>query len=111
MPGGDLIVHAKTLSSGSGRRGNSGKFYLYHRGAAIVSLDASLRYPCPIRGGPKSAADNMLLIEPNKQEYTERGRFSPPDRTRAPAWSHPVIANGKLYVRDQETLLCYDVKK
>jgi len=26
-------------------------------------------------------------------------------------WTHPVIANGKLYVRDQDTLFCYDVKK
>lgn len=52
----------------------------------------------------------MLLIEPNKKEYTERGRFSPPDRTRSPAWAHPVIANGKLYVRDQDVLLCYDIK-
>jgi outer membrane protein assembly factor BamB len=52
----------------------------------------------------------VLLIEPNKQEYTERGRFSQPDRTRLPAWSHPVIANGKLYIRDQDTLLCYDIK-
>ena len=27
-----------------------------------------------------------------------------------PAWPHPVIANGKLYLRDQDVLLCYDVK-
>jgi hypothetical protein len=26
-----------------------------------------------------------------------------------PAWAHPVIANGKLYIRDQDLLLCYDV--
>jgi outer membrane protein assembly factor BamB len=52
----------------------------------------------------------MLLIEPSKKEYLERGRFSQPDRTRAPAWAHPVIANGKLYIRDQDVLLCYDVK-
>jgi outer membrane protein assembly factor BamB len=52
----------------------------------------------------------MLLIEPNKKEYVERGRFSQPDRTRSPAWAHPVIANGKLYVRDQDLLLCYDIK-
>jgi len=27
-----------------------------------------------------------------------------------PAWTHPVIANGKLYLRDQDLLFCYDVK-
>lgn len=53
----------------------------------------------------------VLLIEPNPKEYVERGRFDQPDRTKLPAWSHPVIANGKLYVRDQNLLLCYDVKE
>jgi outer membrane protein assembly factor BamB len=52
----------------------------------------------------------LLLIEPNPKEYIERGRFEQPDRTRLPAWAHPVIANGKLYVRDQDVLFCYDVK-
>jgi outer membrane protein assembly factor BamB len=52
----------------------------------------------------------LLLIEPNRKEYVERGRFEQPDRTQTPAWAHPVIANGKLYVRDQDLLLCYDVK-
>ena len=36
--------------------------------------------------------------------------FEQPDRTRLPAWAHPVIANRRLYVRDQDVLLCYDVK-
>ena len=52
----------------------------------------------------------LLLIEPSPKEYIERGRFEQPERTRLPAWAHPVIANGKLYVRDQDTLFCYDVK-
>jgi outer membrane protein assembly factor BamB len=52
----------------------------------------------------------VLLIEPSPKEYLERGRFEQPDRTRLPAWAHPVIANGKLFVRDQDTLFCYDVK-
>jgi outer membrane protein assembly factor BamB len=52
----------------------------------------------------------VLLVEPNREKYVERGRFEQPDRTRLPAWAHPVIANGKLYIRDQDTLLCYDVK-
>ena len=52
----------------------------------------------------------VLLIEPNPKEYAERGRFEQPDRSKLPAWAHPVIANGKLYVRDQDILFCYDVK-
>ena len=52
----------------------------------------------------------MLLIEPNREKYVERGRFEQPDRSRSPAWAHPVIANGKLYLRDQDLLFCYDIK-
>ena len=52
----------------------------------------------------------VVLIEPSRTEYIERGRFEQPDRTRSPAWAHPVIANGKLYIRDQDALFCYDVK-
>jgi outer membrane protein assembly factor BamB len=52
----------------------------------------------------------VLLIEPSAKEYLECGRFEQPDRTKLPAWAHPVIANGKLYLRDQDLLLCYDVK-
>ena len=42
---------------------------------------------------------SILLIEPSSKEYLERGRFDQPDRSDLPAWAHPVIANGKLYVR------------
>jgi outer membrane protein assembly factor BamB len=53
----------------------------------------------------------LILIEPNRERYVERGRFKQPDRTRDPAWTHPVIANGKLYVRDQDVLHCYDITR
>ncbi len=52
----------------------------------------------------------MLLIEPNAKQYVERGRFDQPDRSKQPAWTHPVIANGKLYLRDQDVLLCYAIQ-
>lgn len=52
----------------------------------------------------------VLLIEPTPKAYVERGRVEQPDRTSLPAWAHPAIANGKLYIRDQDALYCYDVK-
>lgn len=53
--------------------------------------------------------DEILLIEPSREEFIERGRFEQPDRTSVPAWAHPIVANGKLYIRDQGLLFCYDV--
>jgi outer membrane protein assembly factor BamB len=69
---------------------------------SIVLADGRLYY--------RTEKGTLLLLEPNKKEYVEHGRFEQPDRTRQTAWSHPVIANGKLYVRDQDLLLCYDIK-
>lgn len=53
----------------------------------------------------------IMLIEASPNGYVEKSRFSQPDRSDSPAWPHPVIANGKLYIRDQDILLCYDVKE
>lgn len=58
----------------------------------------------------REESGTMLLVEPSRTGYVERGRFTQPDRTQLPAWAHPVIANGKLYIRDQGALYCYDVK-
>ena len=52
----------------------------------------------------------VALVEATPRAYSEKGRFDQPDRSGENAWAHPVIAGGKLYLRDQDNLLCYDVK-
>jgi len=52
----------------------------------------------------------LALVEANPSKYVENGKFEQPDRSGEPAWSHPVVANGRLYLRDWDVLLCYDVK-
>lgn len=69
--------------------------------------------------GSVTAADGLLyvrsergpvaLVEPNPKAYVEKGRFDQPDRSGAPSWPYPVVANGRLYLRDQGIMLCYDV--
>ncbi len=53
----------------------------------------------------------IILAEANPKKYVELGRFDQPDRSKLSAWAHPVVANGRLYIRDQELLLCYDIKQ
>jgi outer membrane protein assembly factor BamB len=53
----------------------------------------------------------VALIEASPDGYKEHGRFDQPDRTDKNSWTHPVIAGGKLYLRDQDVLLCYDIKQ
>jgi outer membrane protein assembly factor BamB len=58
----------------------------------------------------------LVLAEASPSGWTEHGRFqleaqSSQRASRGAIWMHPVIANGKLYLRDQEMLSCYDVRK
>jgi outer membrane protein assembly factor BamB len=69
---------------------------------SIAAADGKLYYRN--EGGP------IYLVDANPEKYVERGRFNQPERSRHAAWPHPVIANGKLYIRDQEKLFVYDVK-
>jgi len=55
---------------------------------------------------------DVALVEASPEEYRERGRFTLPDqpeRGRSSAWAYPVVANGKLYIRDLGALWCYDI--
>jgi outer membrane protein assembly factor BamB len=51
----------------------------------------------------------VALIEASPAGYKEHGRFDPPARSDKESWPHPVISHGRLYLRDQDVLLCYDV--
>jgi outer membrane protein assembly factor BamB len=56
---------------------------------------------------------DVALVEATPEAYREKGRFTlpnQPDRGSAKAWAYPVIANGRLYIRDLGSLWCYDIK-
>ena len=55
-------------------------------------------------GGP------IALVAATPEGYKENGRFDQPERSGKETWPHPVVYGGKLYIRDQDVLLCYDVK-
>ena len=58
----------------------------------------------------ESGSGAVAIVEVNPKAYVEKGRFNQPDRSNNKSWAHPVVANGKLYLRDMDVLLCYDVK-
>ena len=54
--------------------------------------------------------DNMVgLAEATPSGYREKGRFGIPEKAQK-SWAHPVVSDGRLYVRNQDTLLVYDIK-
>ena len=50
----------------------------------------------------------MVLIEATPDEYREKSSFMIPD-VRRESWSHPVISGGRLYLKEQDRLYCYDI--
>jgi outer membrane protein assembly factor BamB len=56
-----------------------------------------------------SERGTVAIAEANPQAYTEHGRFQLTVGS-SPTWSHPVVANGKLFLRDQDTIYAYDVR-
>jgi outer membrane protein assembly factor BamB len=57
---------------------------------------------------------DVALVEASSESYREKGRFTPPHPPEPPSmgkpWAYPVVANGRLYIRDRGTLWAFDVK-
>jgi outer membrane protein assembly factor BamB len=49
------------------------------------------------------------LVEASPEGYREKGHFEIPD-SGLPAWAHPVVSGGRLYLRNQNMLTVYDVR-
>lgn len=52
----------------------------------------------------------MTLVPANPEGFEEVGVFKVPGSGERPSWAHPVIAHGKLYLREGDTLHCYSLK-
>jgi outer membrane protein assembly factor BamB len=52
----------------------------------------------------------MALIEAKPDKYVLKSSFQLPV-VNGHSWPHPVVAGGRLYLRDQDALLCYDIKR
>lgn len=52
----------------------------------------------------------MALIEASPDGMKLAGSFKEADRSGRESWAHPVVSNGRLYLRDQDRLTCLNVK-
>ena len=68
--------------------------------AAITSADGHLIY--------RYQDGTVALIEATPEEYRLKASFKPAFQEDK-SWAHPVIANGRLFLREQDQLMCYDL--
>jgi outer membrane protein assembly factor BamB len=113
---GGMILHAGHVYSGTG----------HNKGLPLaVELASGTVAWGPVRNaGQGSAAVSyadgrlymryqsglVVLVEATPEAYREHGSFTLPD-VKHPSWAHPVIAGGKLYLREQDALYCYDIAR
>jgi len=52
----------------------------------------------------------VVLAGADPKSFRVKGRFTPPSLGEGPAWSHPVVCDGRLYLRHGDRLACYDLR-
>ena len=68
--------------------------------AAITAVDGHVIF--------RYQSGEIALVEATPTQYKLKGSFKPEFQERE-SWAHPVVCAGKLYLREQNTLMCYDL--
>jgi len=72
------------------------------KGSAVVIAGDGMLYI-------QFADGTLALAKASPEGYSEASSFKLPGSGERPSWAHPVIVDGKLYIRQQDKVLCYDV--
>jgi outer membrane protein assembly factor BamB len=70
--------------------------------AAVIYADGHLYF--------RYQSAMMVLVRADPNKYDVVGTFKIPQDEKVNSWSHPVICDGKLYLREQDKLLVYNLK-
>jgi len=89
------MATGKIVWGGSQRGPGSGS-------AAVTLADRGLIF--------RYQSGEVALIEATPSDYKLKGTLQPDYVGKEACWSHPVVIGGRLYLRDQDKLMCYDVK-
>jgi outer membrane protein assembly factor BamB len=52
----------------------------------------------------------LALVPASPEDYKETSAFKIPHSGERPSWSHPVVTGGKLFLREGDYVLCYDLR-
>ncbi|TWU03485.1 outer membrane protein assembly factor BamB family protein [Neorhodopirellula pilleata] len=94
LPSGDTLWEEKLRGNKSGSIAYAdGRLYCYNDGDGTV-----------------------MLVEPSRKGFLNKGTLTLPKQTSIPRdrgaiWAHPVIANQTLFIRDQDLLFAFEIKR
>ena len=119
--GGVILVgdYLYGYSGGGGDNAGSWVCQNFRTGARVWSSTAfgkgAITFAEGMLYGLDESSGMVVLFEASPTGWKEHGRFrlDPQSRNHAPSgliWTHPVVSNGKLFLRDQEFISCYDIK-
>ena len=72
-----------------------------HGSAAVSYIDGHLIY--------RYQSGHVALVKATPEGYQLKGSFMPAHQEKE-SWAHPVISDGKLYLREQNHLMCYELQ-
>jgi len=70
--------------------------------ACVVAADGHVIF--------RYADGTVTMVRATPEKMEETGSFKTPGSGDRPSWSHPVILDGKLLLREGEKILCYELK-
>jgi outer membrane protein assembly factor BamB len=110
---GDYIYGSSHNNSGRGAWGaiNAATGEVGHMTRVDGISQGSVCYADGLIYGLTEDGKTAILVKPEPKEFVELGRFELPNEAPGKSWAHPVVLDGRLYLRHGRYLYCYDVKE
>ena len=89
---GEMVWNERKIKKGCVAYADGLFYYLQESDGKVLLIDADEEKPNVI---------SQFTLSPQTKRRNARGKI----------WVHPVIANGKLYLRDQEIIYCFEISK
>lgn len=112
---GGIVLVGDYLYGDSDDRGNPFCAELM-TGKVVTRLRGSGKRSCSVAAADdhiyiRYSDGTMTIAKASPEAFDEVGHFTVPGSGEMPSWSHPVILDGKLYLREGDKLLCYELKQ
>ncbi len=114
--GGVILLNGYLFGHGEGKRKSHYACVEFNTGRTMYSVDG-----LPGQSVSQTTADNMLymlsekgevaLMKPDPKKFDPVSRFFLPVEKIKRCWAHPVVLDGKLYIRYMDNLFVYAVRR